>query len=244
MRALSTSPSRATVASLGAAGAGGCGIGTGTPPGCSIATGPDSRPNIMARSATPPTPSAPEWCTVATAAALPWANPSTSVQSHSGRERSKPADARTCACSNAHRSSPGGGAGTRRTCRDRSKSGSTTQAGVVASRTGGTATRWRRRGIARLARSMTCWNAGQPGLRSNTATAVIVERSSGSCSMFHIRVSAWLIRSEKVGSVAVVSLTRRSVLAGAGAVDEPVRMAGAGDAGPNVWSVRLRAGPR
>ena len=110
------------------------------------------------------------------------------VYSHSGRSRSKPAMPVLRAKSMTGASVFGGGASNRRTCHDRSKSGSTTQRGV-ASRRGDCTTRWRSPGVTRLARSSRSISRSQSGLRSKIMTLTTVERSSGSSSMYHEKAS-------------------------------------------------------
>ena len=82
----------------------------------------------------------------------------------------------------------GSAASNRRTCHDRSKSGSTTQRGV-ASRIGGRTTRCRNPGVSRLARSSRSHNRSQSGRESRSITLTTVDRSSGSCSMYQEKAS-------------------------------------------------------
>lgn len=141
---------------------------------------------------TPPIPSVREWWIFMTPAARPSSSPSTVVQVHSGRARSKPPIPSVRARSRAPASAAGGAAATRRTCHERSKSGSTVQSGV-ATRHGGSTRRCRRPGTIRLARSRRASTRAGSGGWSNTITTTTVERSSGSRSMYHVKASLWLM---------------------------------------------------
>ncbi len=67
-------------------------------------------------------------------------------------------------------------------------------------------TRWRRRGTVRLARSILSFRRAWSGARSRTTTEVIVLRSSGSCSMVHMSLSASLMRGWKSRCSSVTPL--------------------------------------
>ncbi len=136
----------------------------------------------------PPTPSVSEWWSFITRAVWPPSSPSMNVNSHSGRSRSRPAMPVLRANSRTVASVFGGAASNRRTCHDRSKSGSTTQRGV-ASRSGGNMTRCRNPGDSRVMRSSRSGNRSQSGLPSRSSTHTTVERSSGSFSMYQENAS-------------------------------------------------------
>ena len=110
------------------------------------------------------------------------------VNSHSGRSRSRPAMPVLRANSRTVASVLGGAASNRRTCHDKSKSGSTTQRGV-ASRSGGNTTRCRNPGDSRVLRSSRSVNRSQSGLPSRSRTHTTVDRSSGSFSMYQENAS-------------------------------------------------------
>ena len=78
----------------------------------------------------------------------------------------------------------------------RSKCGSTSQRGG-AIEYGFETTRWRRRGICRVARSILSSSRSRSGAASSHQTTVIVERSSGSFSMCHMSASLSLMRCSK-----------------------------------------------
>ena len=131
----------------------------------------------------PPTPSVNEWWSFRTTAVRPPSSASMNVASHSGRSRSRPAIPVFRAKSRTVSSVLGEAASNRRTCQDRSKSGSTTQRGV-ASRSGGCTTFCRKPGEIRVSRSSRTVNRSQSGARSSIRTTTTVDRSSGSCSMY------------------------------------------------------------
>ena len=154
--------------------------------------GSRSRSNSIISIFMPPTPSVIEWCTLSTSAAPPPSSPSTTVYSHRGRARSKPAIAALRARSSTHSNEPGSGARTRRRWYERSNCGSADQHGGPTRHIGVT-TRWRRRGMRRLPRSTRSTSASQSGLRSRVSTVTTVERSVGSFSTVHMSASASLI---------------------------------------------------
>ena len=114
------------------------------------------------------------------------------VNSHSGRSRSKSAMPVLRANSSTEASVLGGAASNRRTCHQRSKSGSTTQRGG-ARRIGGSTTLCRNPGTSRVARSSRSGSRSQSGLPLSTTTTTTVERSSGSFSMYQEKASESLM---------------------------------------------------
>ena len=126
------------------------------------AAGSRSRSNSIMSSFMPPTPSVIEWWTLMIIADPPPTSPSTTVYSHSGRARSKPAIAALRATSSTASKSPGSGARIRRRWYDRSKFGSADQCGGP-TRSSGVTTRWRMRGISRVPRSIALHERGPVG---------------------------------------------------------------------------------
>ena len=78
---------------------------------------------------TEPTPSTIAWWVLVASIQRPSCSPSTSVISHSGRERSRRCDQKSPSQSSSSASPPGAGSAARRTWARRSKAGSATQAG-------------------------------------------------------------------------------------------------------------------
>ena len=165
-----------------------------------VSAGWRSRSINSVSSAMPPTPSVTAWCTFIASAAPSPSSPSNKVNSHSGRARSNAADAIGCSASSSARRSPGAVSRTRRRWKSRSNDSSTTHRGGPR-RNGGESTRWRRRGMTRVARSMRARNRFQSGARSRMATARMVDRRIGSFSMFHMRASSSLMWRSKRASV-------------------------------------------
>ena len=64
-------------------------------------------------------------------------------------------------------------------------------------RSSGVATRWRMRGMSHDPRSMRATSVSQSGARSKKSTVTIVDRRSGSFSMFHISASESLMWASK-----------------------------------------------
>ena len=94
--------------------------------------------------------------------------------------------------------------------------------GAGRSTAGSRRTRWRSRGTSRVVRSTASSRRSRSGAWSNTATVVMVDRSSGSFSIVHMSASASLIRCSKRMSLIDVSGTARSAeLALAGPVGGP-----------------------
>lgn len=110
------------------------------------------------------------------------------VNSQSGRSRSKAAIPVLRANSSTVPNVLGGAASNRRTCHERSKSGSTTQRGV-ANRNGGSTTLCRNPGTSLVARSSRSGSRSQSGLPCSTTTTTTVERNSGSFSMYQEKAS-------------------------------------------------------
>src|SRR3954452_12902703 len=65
-------------------------------------------------------------------------------------------------------------------------------------RSGGACTRIRSRGMSRVNRSIRSRSASQSGRLANRTTATIVERRTGSFSMYQAKASLWSIRSDGV----------------------------------------------
>ena len=176
-------------------------------------TGSRSKSKSMRSSFIPPTPSVIEWWTFNTIAARPSASPSTRVYSHNGRERSNPAIAAVRARSSTA-SSVGSHTRTRRRWYMRSKFGSPDQWGGPM-RSSGVATRWRIRGMSQEPRSIRATSVDQSGARSKNSTVTIVDRRSGSFSMFHMSASESLMcvskRSTSCGP-GMGGLLRRGVV--------------------------------
>ena len=93
-------------------------------------------------------------------------------------------------------SSVGSQTRTRRRWYMRSKCGSPDQCGGPM-RSSGVATRWRMRGMSHEPRSMRATSVCQSGARSKNSTVTIVDRSSGSFSMFHMSASESLMCASK-----------------------------------------------
>src|SRR4051812_18339793 len=72
-------------------------------------------------------------------------------------------------------------------------------------RSSGVATRWRIRGIIHVPRSMRSTNRSQSGDSSRMRTVTIVERSSGSFSMFHMSASESLMCASKRSAGALTA---------------------------------------
>ena len=125
--------------------------------------------------------------------------PSKSVNSHSGRARSKPADRDRL--QRVEQRALGARAGEPHAAQVEVEveRGSTVQRGGP-SRNGGDTTRWRRRGMRHVVRSMRRAEAVEVGGRSKIATARIVERRIGSFSMFHMSASSSLMCVVKRGA--------------------------------------------
>ena len=143
----SESRTSATVPNVSGAGTAGRSSSSSSSPGSR------SRSTSSVSSAIPPTPSVIEWWTFIASAARSPSSPSKSVNSHSGRARSNALDAIGWSASSNVGASPGGVRRRWRRWKSRSNVASVAQRGGPM-RNGGDRTRWRSRGITRVARSM------------------------------------------------------------------------------------------